>query len=249
MTISVIVPFVKGDKERIEGLHIMWGCIKRQTYRDFELILAEMTQDGTTVYLPYKPDKHIVKKYAGIFNKSWMCNVAVREASYENLIFLDADTQFDDGYFQRIIDYHQEKKHKFFVCWRKCVMLAGRDEPTPRVIDSTHMKAAAHCWFVEKPFYWKTGGMHEKYFGYGAEDQDFWERSRFFIGDIQNMPDEIKHTYHHFHPKDSAFPLNPRRVQLKEETMREMDLEIKKLVTRQDKLGRDVPYGNCNDTL
>lgn len=229
MKMSVIIPFTKGDKERQEGLEAMLQCIKRQTFRDFELILAEMTRDGTTVYLPYKPDNHIVLKHDGIFNKSWVCNVAVKQAKHDFLLFLDADTLFYDDYFQAIAEYYEQYKNEFFLPWKQCRMLAGRDEPTERIVDAMYLQGAAHAWCVTKDFYWKIGGMNEKYFGYGAEDQDFYERARHFLKVIFQMDVILSHTYHHFHPKDSAFPLNPRRVDLIEETRRSIEDEIRKL--------------------
>jgi predicted glycosyltransferase involved in capsule biosynthesis len=122
------------------------------------------------------------------------------------------------------------------------MMLAGRDEITERQVDAHAMKAAAHTWFVQKDFYWKIGGMNEKYFGYGAEDQDFWERGMHVEKCVPNMYYTLKHTYHHFHPKNSSYPLNDRRVALKEETMQWIDKEIDWLVRNQDKLGRDIPF-------
>lgn len=250
MNTSVIIPFSKGDPERLEGLHIMLECIKKQTFRDFELIFVEMTRDGTSTYLPYTPDKFILLPYDGIMNKSWVCNVGVRAAEGERLIMLDADSQFDETYFQRLLDFHESSKKPFFVGWEFCRMLAGRDEPTERLIVAKDMKAAAHAWFVTKEFYWLIGGMNEKYFGYGAEDQDFWERAKHRLRDWPIfMKGEIQHTYHHYHPKDSAYPLNPRRVDLKVETMNNLELEIEKLRKRHDLLGRDKPCGNCNAAI
>src|SRR5574343_2086469 len=100
MTISVIIPFSRGDKERQDGLWLMLACIKKQTFRDFELILVEMTQDGVGCYLPYKPDQHILLPYIGQMSKSWVCNRGVRAANNNELLFLDADTQFDEKFFQ-----------------------------------------------------------------------------------------------------------------------------------------------------
>jgi glycosyltransferase involved in cell wall biosynthesis len=241
MTISVIIPFARGDKERQDGLWLLLDCIKKQTFRDFELIVAEMTQDGTGVYLPYKPDQHLLLPYKGVMNKSWVCNYAVRKCKHNDILFLDADTQFDEKYFATIFDFHDRYKNKCFVAWDKCMMTAGRDEPTERELNAYHMKAMAHAWFFEKDCYWKTGGMNERYFGYGAEDQDHWERAMHLEKYIPNMPYTIRHTYHHFHPVGSAYPLNERRVLLIENTMNNLALEIQTLTEMQDSLGRDNP--------
>ena len=242
MNISVIIPWTKGTPDRLEGLNILFDCIKRQTFRDFELILVEMSRDGTSTYLRYKPDQHIVKFYDGIMSKSWICNVGARASKTNNLLFIDADTEFGDTYFSQVWDFADRFKNKMFLPWDKCMMLEGRDEPTCRQVDAHAMKACAHVWFVNKDFYWKIGGMNEKYMGYGAEDQDLWERGLHVEKYIPNMPYTLKHTYHHFHPKDSAYPLNDRRVEQRIETMQFIDREINWLVRNQNNLGRDNPF-------
>lgn len=242
MSISVIITYVKGDPERQEGLRLLFECLKKQTFRDFELILSEMSVDGTTVYTPYKPDLHIVKVYKGWFNKSWMSNVAVRKANHELILSLDADTLFDEDYLQTIWDYFSKYKNEFFIPWNKCVMGVGRDEPTERIVDGQYMRAAARAWCVTKDFYWKIGGMNEKYFGYGAEDQDVFFRAEYILKIVMFMPYTLKHHYHHFHPKDSSFPLNPHRVPLLEETQKNLEGEIKKLVEIVPNLSDERPY-------
>lgn len=229
MSFSVIIPWTDGDSTRREGLYALFECIKRQTFRDFEFIVVEMTNNGVVTYLPYKPDNHIVLKYDGLFNKSWVCNVAAKQAKHELLLFIDADTLFDNDYFQIIHEFYDKYKNEFFLPWKQCRMLAGRDEPTERMVDAMYLQGAAHVWAVTKEFYWRIGGMNEKYFGYGAEDLDFFERAKHLLKIIFNMEIIISHSYHHFHPKDSAFPLNARRVDLLEETRRNYELEIEKL--------------------
>jgi glycosyltransferase involved in cell wall biosynthesis len=242
MNISVIITYVKGDQERQDGLLKLFDCIKRQTFRDFELILAEMTLDGTTVYTPYKPDQHLVLNYKGIFNKSWVSNVAARKAKYDLLLSLDADVVFDEDYFQAISDYYEKYKNEFFVPWDKCIMGVGRDEPTERIVTGSYMRAAARAWCVMKDFYWKVGGMNEKYFGYGAEDQDMFFRAEHIMKIVTFMPCEIRHTYHHFHPKDSSFPLNMKRVELLEQTKADLQGEIDRLVLNIPNLKDEEPY-------
>jgi hypothetical protein len=201
-----------------------------------------MTLDGTTVYTPYKPDLHIVKKYNGWFNKSWVSNVAVRKAKYDLILSLDADTLFDKDYLQTISDYYDQYHNEFFIPWDKCIMGVGRDEPTERIVDGKYMRAAARAWCVTKEFYWRIGGMNEKYFGYGAEDQDVYFRAEHLLKIVMFMPYTIHHHYHHFHPKDSAFPLNPHRVVLLEETQKNLQGEIDKLVAIVPNLSDERPY-------
>jgi len=242
MSISVIIPFTKGEENRQKGLVTLLDCIKRQTYKDYELILAEMTRDGSLVYLPEKIEKRIALRYDGIFNKSWVINHAVKKATHEHVLVIDADTLFEDDYFQCVVDYYEKYKNGFFVAYTTVHFHQGRDEPTPRSLQATYIRAAAHAFFFTKKFFWSIGGMNEKYFGYGAEDQDLWYRAQYVEKILVDMPYDIWHTYHDWHPKDSSFPLNPKRVPLLDETKRDPRSEIDRLVKIQEHLGGDKPY-------
>jgi len=158
------------------------------------------------------------------------------------ILSLDADVVFDKNYFQAISDYYEKYKNEFFIPWNKCVMGVGRDEPTERVVDGKYMRAAARAWCVTREFYWRVGGMNEKYFGYGAEDQDMFFRAEHILKIVMFMDYEIHHTYHHFHPKDSAFPLNMHRVEHLEVTKADLQKEIDRLVAIIPELSDKKPY-------
>lgn len=243
MSFSVIIPYIKGEENRRNGLVEMLKRIRSQTFRDFELILCEATQDGTSDYLPFSFDQRFLLRFEGRFNKSWVINYAVRNAKHNKILVLDADTLFESDYFQKVWDYYDKYKNNFFVAYTVVHFLVGRDEPTPRSLKSSYIKAAAHAFFFDRDFFWSVGGMNEKYFGYGAEDQDLWFRVAHREGILIDMPYEIQHAYHHWHPKDSAFPLNERRVPLLEETQHDVEGEIQKLLKIKDQLGREKPYG------
>jgi len=242
MRISVIIPYTKGDSERQYGLLEMMECIKKQTYRDFEVIFCEVTRDGTSIYMPAAVDQKLLLKHDGLFNKCWAVNCAVRKAKNDFLLILDADTIFKEDYFQKIVDFYKEFKNPFFVAYESVHFRTGRDEPTKRSLKSTYIRAAAHAWCCTKEFFWKIGGMNEKYEGYGAEDQDFWERAKHVDGVVMNMEYDIEHAYHNWHPRDSNFPLNPKRVPLLYETKRDPGAEIEKLKAIAEHLGGDKPY-------
>ena len=92
MNISVLITYSKFDESRLYGLYVTLEGCRRQTFRDFELILAEHTRTGEKTELPFKIDKHMVLKYDGIFSKAWASNCAVKESKYGFILSLDADT-------------------------------------------------------------------------------------------------------------------------------------------------------------
>ena len=244
MNISVIITYSKSSvdhENRWNGLVTTLECCRKQTFKDYEIILAEHTRDGAKTYLPFRVDQHLVIPYDGLFNKAWIANVAARNAKNEFIVSLDADTIFGEDFFQKIVDFYEKHNTPFFIPWSKLEFLTGRDEPTPRWTTAADTKAAAHAWAFDLKFYWSIGGNNEKYFGYGAEDQDLWERARHRLKVVEIMPYELKHVYHHFHPRDSNFPLNENRVRLLDETQAHLEREIEYLLAKQDRMGREVP--------
>jgi len=146
----------------------------------------------------------------------------------------------DDDYFEKVVNYYESTNHQFFIPWSRTIMYSGKDDKEIGIVKATDMKAAAHGWCFTKKFYWDLGGMNEKYFGYGSEDQDLWERARNVLGTVPFMDYELGHTYHNFHPKDSNFPLNEARNKLLHETMINPFGEIEKL--KKSEQGGKEPY-------
>lgn len=233
--LSVIIPYTMGDDTRQSALCHLMGCIKRQTFKNYELILAEVVCDPVLGMACCRGDNHIILRQPRPFNKSWCVNVAVRQSQFDRILVLDADIQFEEDYFQKIFDFSQDNKNELFFNGFSSVRLQkGRDNLEERIGYPTDIKAAAISWYATKSFFWSIGGMNEKYYGYGAEDQDIWERARYkmnYYNTVPSMPYEIIHTYHHWHPKESNFPLNERRVYLLNETLKDVNAEIERLKT------------------
>jgi glycosyltransferase involved in cell wall biosynthesis len=91
--ISLIIPFYK----RINFLDLIFQGINRQSYRDFEVIIAEDDNDIETVKLLEEarnkydfPIQHISQEDLG-FRKSKIMNAAICASNGEQLVFLDGD--------------------------------------------------------------------------------------------------------------------------------------------------------------
>ena len=212
--ISVIIPYTKGDEQREKNLLQLVTNIKKQTYKDFELILVEMLFEKPND-LDIDDCNHICIAYPknNRFNKSWAINVGVRNANSDNLLVVDADMVFGNDYFQKVVEFI-EKSSKFFIGYSKLHCEIGKDNPEERIHNPSYLKAAGGAWYANKDFFWSVGGMNESYFGYGAEDNDFWERANFVLREIYALPVNITHIYHHWHPKESNFPLNTERIEI-----------------------------------
>ena len=237
--ISVIIPYTRGDEGREKNLLTLIDNIKKQTYKDYELILVEQLFDKPTE-LDIKDCNHICISYSenDKFNKSWAINVGVRNSKYNSLLVIDADMVFGNDYFQKIVDFSKDHP-KFFMGYSKIHCETGRDNPEKRVHVQTYLKAAGGVWYADKDFFWSIGGMNETYFGYGAEDNDFWQRANNVLGLVDGVQYEITHAYHHWHPIASHFPLNKERVEKFNIVMHDLDGAIRKL--KEYKLGGEFP--------
>lgn len=219
MKLSVIIPITGFDPLRENGLNKLISSLQKQTFRDFEVIIVEQVQQWTHLTPPDKGianNHHIFKKdlfphFQHIclpwqekgFNKAWCMNVAVKHSKSELLCFMDADMYFDEFYLEKAYEFKQKEKHRFFIGWETLLKEAGRDEQNDRTVSSQVIKTAGGIFWIDKYFWWECGGMCEEFFGYGGEDNDFWQRANVMLGGdwkhcwVHRFPYTIGHTYHH----------------------------------------------------
>lgn len=220
MRLTAIVPIYGFDSNRVEALKHLVNSILEQDLveydensqptknKNYEVIFIEQNchPNNNPIkrhYLHNLPEncKWIVLPYQEKgFNKAWCMNVAARKASCNELLFLDADTLFDKNYFERIANFHEQNNYKFFLGWKFIIGMPGKDAPTARIIETTILTAGG-SFFIDRHFYWDIGGMCENYYGYGGEDNDFWLRANYTLGDreknnIPNMDYALLHWYH-----------------------------------------------------
>lgn len=235
MKLSVIIPYTKGDYLRERGLSRLMWCLQDQLWDNsepvkYELIVSEVVFDNEHPF-PFVVDKHIViRQEEGLYSKSVSMNEGVRNASYENILMLDADIRFDTDYIQKIIEHAPGKE--FFMGYSAVRLERGIDNFHRRVMTIKEIMAVAMSFFITKDLYWRAGGGNEKYIGYGGEDNDFWTRIKHIIKFEHPAPCmdyEIDHTYHHWHREGSKYPLNPRRVSDYLETKKDVQKEIDRL--------------------
>jgi len=219
--LTVIIPFCLKDKTRINALEHVLSCIKNQDLRvhntnikNWEFIFVEQVvnidSENCKQYTQGIADRHLLLEYDGEFNKSWCMNVGAREATGDWVVFVDADMLFGKEYLYFANLWRSRTPIKFFIGWETIIKLPGKSEPVARLIRNTVLTAGGVFW-CRKDFYWELGGMNENYFGYGGEDNDFWVRANFIIGEnkelnnVQHCPYPMVHIYH-----DDAIP-SPER--------------------------------------
>lgn len=105
--ISIIIPTL--NEERY--LPALLDCIKRQTYRNYEVIVADANSKDKTRQIAKKFGCRLVKSggHPGIGR-----NNGAKAAKGEILLFLDADSQLDSNFLRDCIG--QMEKRKLDVC-------------------------------------------------------------------------------------------------------------------------------------
>ncbi|MBI2558788.1 glycosyltransferase [Candidatus Woesearchaeota archaeon] len=100
--ISIIIPALNEEKYLTKLL----DCIKKQAYKDYEVIVADADSKDTT--------KQIAKKYGCRIVKGGLPGIGrnngAKAAKGDILFFLDADVQFDNNFLKNAIEEFEKRK-------------------------------------------------------------------------------------------------------------------------------------------
>lgn len=220
MQFSLIIPWRSGNPVREQSLHNLLNCINRQNLKQqvsYELIIVEhcdrqdqneQNQSARNKINELMPQElagyNYIQLYDGTpsFNKSWCMNVGARAANHNRLMFIDGDSLFGADYLVSIANQLEKvptPNSHIMLCWNYLIAAVGRDNPITRYITPDMTAALGGIWCADKDFYFtKFGGMNENFLGYGGEDNDAYERSKFLMGleSIGYLAYTITHQYH-----------------------------------------------------
>lgn len=210
--LSVVIPMGGEDAKgrRLRNLTETLGCIHRQTFTDYEVIIVEEVFNGNIIFEDMNVDQYIQVEGDKNGNRSWTRNIGANVASGDRLLQMDGDILFETDYFQRIID----DKRPWFVAWDTCFRLTKKgaeeftlDEDINKLfhnrdyaygaIHPTDVGCAGFCNYFSRDFYFnKLGGYNENFFGWGGEDNDIALRARKIVGRLQDFSYTIYHQPH-----------------------------------------------------
>lgn len=189
--ISVLLSTAGNDPERRENLIEVLHCLKKQSYKNWELILVEQTLDGNfyndqlpcTQYIPVQDPKN-----RG-YNASWGRNIGAKAAKGDRLLFLDADIIFDTDYLEKVAAF---KGDPFFIASSSIAW--SKPKHKAKYLKKRNLKKVLHQSDIlyksiegtmpinialgfEKKWYLKTfGGYIENFFRHGLEDGEAIKR-------------------------------------------------------------------------
>lgn len=120
------------------------------------------------------------------FNKSWLLNVGVREASADVIVIHDNDMLVPERYSAEVMSRRAAgfevidlKRFIFYVdeqsTLRACA--SGKLDPDLHIESVVQNLTAGGTMAIARDAYHAIGGYDESFYGWGGHDTDFWERA------------------------------------------------------------------------
>lgn len=228
MKISAIVVVAGNDIERYTNLIQLLKAIKSQTTQPYELIIVEQCLKDNVWYYDKIPieinnTKHIrikFQEHQNLFSVGWGRNVGIYNATGDVVVCIDVDYVFGNDYFESISN---KEINNSCVGWSK-IYYIHEPEKVKIIQDNTFpvgrenfintatiengnvggVQIFNRDWFLNN-----IVGYCEDIFGWGADDNDVYGRSRIISGEWYILDSTIYHLHHHYKQKDL---LNNHRI-------------------------------------
>lgn len=215
--ISVIIPVMGGNRQK--NLADCLYFLRKQTYKDFEVILVEQIGCSLGQFYPKKPiyKKAHVDKYITIedrqhrrFNQPWMSNVGANLSKGNLLLFYDVDLIIAPTYLATVAAFNKP----FFFAWNKIFHLTKEvsehihktkqliRDPKATVYTPGRKTYAGYSVCIDRDFFFnKLGCYSENYLDWGGNDNDVSARAFYLLGKEYKCQHNI---YHLWHPRNYA---------------------------------------------
>lgn len=202
--LSIILPISTDCPTRRANLLTTLAFIKRQTFKDVEVILVE--QDGE-YYRDVDVDIYqaVRNPINNHFHRNWLLNIGANLAHGDKFLFMDTDLVFGNNYLGDVYEF----KKPWFIAWDKLYYLneiqtrsvrekKSITEPTGNAVTPGLQGACGASVCIWKDFYIdEFGGFSENYtFGWGGDDNDSAMRIKQILFDIPIMKHSIMHLNH-----------------------------------------------------
>jgi hypothetical protein len=201
--ISVVMAFRGCGDGRLVGLKKCIKCLREQTINCY-IILVE--QDKVPVHqteLEPLVDSYLFAYSQTLFNKAWSFNCGAILAPDELILFHDSDMLVPRTYVSESIK--ALGKYDAAFPWSKIIYLteeSSRTYPVGPVKTYNVVRgetAIGGSFITTKKFYFKIGGMDERFEGWGHEDRVFCAKAT-GLGRVKRMSQQSGLTMlHHYH--------------------------------------------------
>lgn len=213
----IVIPFrdVSGTGPRLRNLAATIAALRDQSYdRDrYRVVVVEADEHPRwRSTIADHVDEYVFLEHSGLFNKSWMVNVGVRRAARdaELLCILDGDILVDHDYVERAVDRLDEPGTQAHWPFKDMLYLDGpssarairaRCRDGVKKLDAATLRGVSvrrppgGCLWLRTGLFRRTGGMDERFAGWGGEDVDFaWRADR--RGPVDRFDDLVVHLDH-----------------------------------------------------
>jgi len=111
-----MISIVVSSYNRLRHLKLFLQCCREQTYKDFEIVVADDgSSDGTIEYLDKTKNKcffdldYVTQKDLG-FRKSKILNKAIGKTKFDDILFLDADLLIGPRFVSNYLEVYEKFK-------------------------------------------------------------------------------------------------------------------------------------------
>lgn len=225
--ISVVIP-VRGV-DRQENLNYSISSILLQNVEPIEIVVSEEDSIERININRFINDSRVKKIFvessSKLFNKSIAVNAGVMYSLHSKILMNDADIVPPKGYLQRI-DAFLNSYDCCFLGKEIYNVELMRNMLVWKGSKRTDYFSGGSISFTKKAFI-AIGGMCEKFYGYGSEDCEFWERINKLTKIYENRDSTFLHLNHKrtqqysingdLYSKIVSLPMEERLVSLKED--------------------------------
>lgn len=233
--LSIVIPILGMRPDRAAAFRLALECTKRQTFRDFELIVVEQYVEEQPLWkgeVTPLCDQYIAITEDtlpewGRFSLSWCKNVGARAAKYDIVVILDGDMVYGDDYYQRIVDAFDPTTGYLmgynWISWLTPRGVQAYESDGYKLKwekDQTH-KTTVSGWtgngggggsiiFDKYYLFDVIGGYSENYYGWGKEDKDLLFRAHRMLAMTGDKVFQLPYTLLHlFHKRIGGFSHKP----------------------------------------
>ncbi|MEV6689890.1 glycosyltransferase [Micromonospora sp. NPDC051196] len=194
--VLVVIPFhsrLQGGGERLRNLLACLRSLRDQSLprEQYQVTVVESDEQSRwRDVISRFADNYIYARKDGVFNKSWAMNVGVANTPgpTEIICHMDADVLADRDFLARNVDRMREPGTMGHLPYRDMVAMdypatwrairerlhGGAAAPDPRRLRAfTLRRGPGLCFFARAELYYRTGGMDERFQGWGGEDIEF----------------------------------------------------------------------------
>jgi hypothetical protein len=245
--VSVVMAFRGREDNRLDGLKKCIKCLRDQTI-DCYIIIVE--QDKIPVHqceLEPLVDSYLFIYSSLMFNKSWAFNCGAMIAPDDLILFHDCDLLTPKHYVKESIKVLGTKD--IALPWAKILYL---DEESSKKYPDCHLKATSTLTtnqavggslLVKKNFYLRIGGMDERFFGWGGEDNAFYAKATKLGRVNRTSPVTGITLLHHYHkPAQKVHQNNYINNSILREYYQRSDKDIMLRIRTLDPIGDPLRY-------